>query len=283
MGEIPPRADYSLEALVIYIGIDPGQTNLAMVAIDGDGNLLRAEKPTVLPIAGVQRLSYLMIFVKDFIDHLPKKLHPVEHILMESVSHAEKFGVAASGETAAAIKLALVGWYGLHNPVAYPTISAASTIKKFVTGKGNTKKDQMPLAVYKKWGFEHPDTNVVEAYGMAQLARAVCTDPLDLSVTERAAVQGLKRNTEWSPNYEFKKLLLAMTSSSESATAPTRQRSQASSPTPSTRVVRSRSAPSEPTPSTRRSSPAPSPSSTSSVPPGSYSRSPRRFPRRSPT
>ena len=280
MGGSAPGADHPLETLVIYVGIDPGQTNLAIVAIDSDGNCLAAEKPTVLPIAGVQRLSYLMIFIKDFLDHLPKKEGPVEHIVMESASFAEKFGVAASGETAAAIKLALVGWLGLGNPLAYPTIAAPSTIKKFVSGKGNTKKDLMPKEVYKRWGFEHNDTNVVEAYGMAQLARAVCADPLNLSAVERGVVQGLKRNTEWSPNWEFKKLLSPTPLPSRSATARTRRPSPGSLPTPSTSSDQSRSEPSGPAPSTRRSSRASSPPSTSTVPPGTYSPSPRRFRRR---
>lgn len=44
-----------------------------------------------------------------------------------------------------------------------------TVLKKYVTGKGNTKKDQMRLAVYKKWGYEHKSDNVVDAYALSRI------------------------------------------------------------------------------------------------------------------
>lgn len=46
-------------------------------------------------------------------------------------------------------------------------------LKKFVTGKGNSKKDQMKLAVYKKWGVEFPTTDETDAYALAQWGQAL--------------------------------------------------------------------------------------------------------------
>ncbi len=43
-----------------------------------------------------------------------------------------------------------------------------STLKKFVTGKGNSQKDQMRLAVYKTWQFENDELDVIDAFGLAQ-------------------------------------------------------------------------------------------------------------------
>ena len=42
------------------------------------------------------------------------------------------------------------------------------TLKKFVTGKGNSQKDQMRLAVYKTWQFENDELDVIDAFGLAQ-------------------------------------------------------------------------------------------------------------------
>ena len=44
-----------------------------------------------------------------------------------------------------------------------------SMLKKFVTGKGTSKKDVVMLNVFKTWGFEGTD-NEADAYGLAMLA-----------------------------------------------------------------------------------------------------------------
>jgi crossover junction endodeoxyribonuclease RuvC len=50
---------------------------------------------------------------------------------------------------------------------------APGALKKFATGKGNTKKDEMVLPIYKRWGFEHSSDNVRDAYVLAQIAKAL--------------------------------------------------------------------------------------------------------------
>jgi crossover junction endodeoxyribonuclease RuvC len=49
-------------------------------------------------------------------------------------------------------------------------VIAPGTLKKFVTGKGNSKKDLMLLKTYKRWGVEFDDHNVCDAYGLARMA-----------------------------------------------------------------------------------------------------------------
>jgi crossover junction endodeoxyribonuclease RuvC len=48
-----------------------------------------------------------------------------------------------------------------------------SSVKKFATGKGNAKKDELVLPIYKRWGFEHNSDNVRDAFVLAQIARAL--------------------------------------------------------------------------------------------------------------
>jgi len=45
-----------------------------------------------------------------------------------------------------------------------------STLKKFVTGKGNCKKDLVLLKVFQKWGVEFSDNNLADAYSLAKFA-----------------------------------------------------------------------------------------------------------------
>jgi hypothetical protein len=48
-----------------------------------------------------------------------------------------------------------------------------TVVKKFATGKGNTKKEEMVLPIYKRWGFEHSSDNVRDAFVLAQIAKAL--------------------------------------------------------------------------------------------------------------
>jgi len=47
-------------------------------------------------------------------------------------------------------------------------------LKKFITGKGNAKKDQMMLAVYKKYGVEFADDHQCDAYALARMGAETC-------------------------------------------------------------------------------------------------------------
>jgi len=47
-------------------------------------------------------------------------------------------------------------------------------LKKFITGKGNAKKDQMMLAVYKKYGVEFADDHQCDAYALARMGVEQC-------------------------------------------------------------------------------------------------------------
>ena len=47
-----------------------------------------------------------------------------------------------------------------------------SQLKKFVTGKGNTSKENMILPIFKRWGYEHESDNVRDAFILAKIAEA---------------------------------------------------------------------------------------------------------------
>lgn len=41
-----------------------------------------------------------------------------------------------------------------------------TVVKKYATGKGNVKKNEMMLFIYKKWGQEFHDDNIADAYAL---------------------------------------------------------------------------------------------------------------------
>jgi crossover junction endodeoxyribonuclease RuvC len=48
-----------------------------------------------------------------------------------------------------------------------------SVLKKFATGKGNVKKENMILPIYQKWGFESDSDNIRDAYVLARISMAL--------------------------------------------------------------------------------------------------------------
>ena len=55
-------------------------------------------------------------------------------------------------------------------------IHKPTQIKKFITGRGNAKKDVIIREVYKRWGFETDDHNIADAYGLAQMIKQEVQD-----------------------------------------------------------------------------------------------------------
>jgi crossover junction endodeoxyribonuclease RuvC len=53
------------------------------------------------------------------------------------------------------------------------TVVPPQTLKKFVTGKGNVKKQVMLLETYKKWGESFTDDNLCDAYCLARYGLAL--------------------------------------------------------------------------------------------------------------
>lgn len=57
---------------------------------------------------------------------------------------------------------------GLHYRVVGP-----QTLKKFVTGKGNVKKDIVLKEIYRRWGMNLNSNNLGDAFGLAKLGEAL--------------------------------------------------------------------------------------------------------------
>ena len=91
------------------------------------------------------------------------KYHP-EIVIIE--------GLAFQGKGNSSAQLAglhyLVRNYLIKNEVHFKIIPPTK-LKKFVSGKGNAKKDLMLLNVYKKWGIDFDNHNLADAFGLAMM------------------------------------------------------------------------------------------------------------------
>lgn len=71
-----------------------------------------------------------------------------------------------------------------------------SALKKFVTGKGNVKKEQMMKEVFKRWGFDPEDNNEADAFALAIMGgTAAVAEVINPPKHQREAIAAVfKRN-----------------------------------------------------------------------------------------
>lgn len=179
----------------VYVGIDPGSKNCALVAWSPTRGLISTWKPKLPMPTGVLRLRKLMVDI----EHELTKLGEIKMLAMEAYSMAEKYGQHASGEVGATIKLTILAHFPSDDRRAFPVLVAPQQLKKFTTGSGNTRKELITKEILKRWGMDFDDTNIAEAYALARIAHAVDARPEGLTQFQKDVVSALDGRTEWIP------------------------------------------------------------------------------------
>jgi len=182
----------------IYVGIDPGSKNLALVFWSPSQGLVSTWKPKPPMPTGVLRLRKLMVDITNEFTKLAAD-GEVKGIAMEAYSMAERFGQHASGEIGATIKLTILALFPSDDRRAFPTLVAPGQLKKFATGNGHTHKNMMSKEILKRWGVDFDDTNIAEAYALARVAHAIEARPEGLTQFQKDVVASLDGRTEWIP------------------------------------------------------------------------------------
>ncbi len=146
-----------------YLGIDPSLTGLALV--DGLGNrhivCTKADQFPCFPA----RLDHLLQEASRFVQTLRPVLAAIER-------PAYSRGEGTSGKTVERNGLyAGLQWMLWRAGVPYLDV-ASTTLKKFVTGRGDSEKSLMLREVWRKWQYEAKDDNDADAFGLSQLAEA---------------------------------------------------------------------------------------------------------------
>lgn len=147
-----------------FIGIDPS-TKTGFVRIE-DGNIIVKEE--YLLETGMHSTPRE---IKEFADNL------VYLIPKDSIVCIEGFAFSAKGD-------AISFQFGLGYAIRFALSDRKLTyfeptpthLKKFVTGKGTTKKENMIIPMLRHWGFEHESDNVRDAFALAKIAEAIKKD-----------------------------------------------------------------------------------------------------------
>jgi crossover junction endodeoxyribonuclease RuvC len=162
-----------------YVGIDPS-TKTGLAIIDNQGYVINTQDVSTKVKEDPQRFS-------DIAEQIIDELEPNDRICIEGFSYGSK-GKGVSFQYG-------LGWIIRHLLLdrGYEYIEVPPTsVKKFATGKGNTKKDEMVLPIYKKWGFEHSSDNVRDAFVLAQMAKGVY-DSSNLTEYQKEALKKVSK------------------------------------------------------------------------------------------
>lgn len=133
------------------LGLDLGTANIGVVVLRKDE--LRYNKCLKPPCKGVERLAWIWSEIEHVITE-----YGVTDVAIEGYSYMSKWRAHDLGEVGGIVRLNL---HRLNLPFI---IVPPPTLKKEVTGKGNSKKEIMILYAFKKWGESFKTTDECDAY-----------------------------------------------------------------------------------------------------------------------
>lgn len=140
-----------------FVGIDPS-TKTGLVILDKNGEIINAEE-----ITSKSKDPERMVSI---VDGVMGELSPGDCVVVEGFAFGAK-GNAVSIQYGLGWMMRAALYTDGHTYIDVPPTS----LKKFASGKGNTKKDELAVHIFKRWGFEHKSDNVRDAYVLAHIAR----------------------------------------------------------------------------------------------------------------
>lgn len=176
----------------VAIGIDQSLTGFAMTALNISQPDAYETWVYKSPYYGVRRLSDIRWWMMSKFDFLDGQQCRVTEIAMEGTVLASHSALKL-GELAGLVKLSIWDYFDgnlnsvipfeeeLRRPLQIPPM----TLKKYATGKGTAKKQEMLMQMYKRWGVEFNDDNAADSYALARLAAGIATDAVEKAVVEQ--------------------------------------------------------------------------------------------------
>jgi len=145
----------------MFVGIDHSLTGTGVVVIDQDGCILEQK---LIKTTNDEIEEKRMTYIIDELSFIPKIVR-LKRVYIEGPSFMSTGqAVLQMGALHYLIRIFLY-----RKKVKYKII-APGTLKKFTTGSGAAKKEQMLLHIFKRWGIEFKDNNTADAYCLARFA-----------------------------------------------------------------------------------------------------------------
>lgn len=155
-----PNVRCEVEGPVRVVGLDQSYTGFGYCCEGA------AEKKS-FPPGKFKHPDDRLLGVEDWLHNYLVLRMPINLVVMEGYAPGSKFGREMAGELGWAVKRTVYKATGTHVLIVPPP-----SLKKFVTGKGNAKKNEMLLGVYRQWGVEFSDDNQADAFALEKFGRA---------------------------------------------------------------------------------------------------------------
>lgn len=167
----------------IYLGIDPSLTGFAVTAINRDGTLFDS---WVYKSShrGVDRLMDISMWLSLTIKNLEGSGHTLMDTAIEDTVVASHSAVAL-GELSGVVRIALR--HACRGTARYPLQVPPTMVKKFATDRGNAKKNEVMLGIYKHWGLEFSDDNMADSYVISRICAQASHTVYQRSILEKLA------------------------------------------------------------------------------------------------
>jgi Holliday junction resolvasome RuvABC endonuclease subunit len=167
----------------VTIGIDQSLTGFALTVMSVKEPTKHITWVYKSPYFGIERLVDIRQWLFDTLNYVEEELElDIEDIAMEGTVLASQAALVL-GELSATVRLAIYDMFD--DARKYPLKVPPMTLKKFAAGKGNAKKQEMLLQIYKRWGLEFNDDNAADSYALARLASGNHINDVEKAIIEQ--------------------------------------------------------------------------------------------------
>jgi Holliday junction resolvasome RuvABC endonuclease subunit len=176
----------------VALGIDQSLTGFAMTALNVDRPECYETWVYKSEHRGIRRLADIRWWMENKFDFLDSNQHRIEQIAMETPVMASPSTLPLA-QLAGVVRLSIWDYFdgNVNSVIPFeehlrrPYLIPPMTLKKYAAGKGNAKKQEVLLQIYKRWGIELPDDNAADSYSLARMAAGIATDAVEKAVVEQ--------------------------------------------------------------------------------------------------
>jgi Holliday junction resolvasome RuvABC endonuclease subunit len=172
-------------SMVVSIGIDQSLTGFALTILDVDNPKNYLTWVYKSPFKGVKRLVNISSWLVGKLELVEDRY--VVDVAMEGTVLASHSALVL-GELAAVVKIVFWSFFEdwdhqqhLRVPLQIPPM----TLKKYAAGKGNAKKQEMLMQIYKRYEVEFNDDNAADSYGLARMAAKLHINDIEAQIIEQ--------------------------------------------------------------------------------------------------
>lgn len=166
----------------IFLGIDQSLTGFALTAlssVDPTEHFTQVYKSSYF---GIERLVDIRKWLEEQFVTFEQNGNEIKDLAMEGTVLASQAALVL-GELSATVRLTIYDYFD--DDRRFPLKVPPMTLKKYAAGKGNAKKQEMLLQIYKRWGIEFTDDNAADAYGLARLVSKNFINEVEKAVVEQ--------------------------------------------------------------------------------------------------